>query len=307
MRAKVILNPTANHGRASKLADKIIAWGSEYGELEIDQSERIGHATILARQAVDKGFDIVVAAGGDGTAHEVINGLIDRNTAGARLAIIPLGSGNDYAFGLQLSLEPEQAVRNIFEGRPRTLDLARIEDGKGHFEHACNGIGIGFDATVNIQSRTITRVHGFAMYALAALRTIALYYQTPHLKIYFDDLEVEQDALLLAAGLGPRIGGGFYLTPDAHFNDGLLDSCMVNPIPRSTMLRMLPEVMRGSHVTSPHVTMRRSVDITVLSDMPLPIHIDGEIFAYPDDDVREIKIITIPNALEILCPQKNKR
>jgi len=194
----------------------------------------------------------------------------------------------------------DSAIKNIFTGSARLIDVAHIEDDRGRKEYVANGMGIGFDATVSIQSRTITRVHGFALYALAALRTIAFYYQTPHMKIQFDDEYVEQNALLLAIGVGSRIGGGFHLTPDAIFDDGLLDSCLVDPMNRALMLRLLPEAMRGTHVSSNHVTMRRNRRIELTSDIALPIHVDGEIFAYHEDNVRKLLITTSQSALPVM-------
>lgn len=300
MRAKVIFNPAADHGRAIQLEEPILNWCRAYGQIDLVRTERNGHAFELAREAASQSYDIIISAGGDGTAHEIINGLVQGSQSPVKLGLIPLGSGNDYSFGLKLADDPQLAIKHIFTGDPRAIDLARVENESGLSELACNGIGIGFDATITIQSQMITRVHGFAMYMLATLRTIALYYQTPTLQVYFDDLRVEQKALLLAIGIGPRIGGGFFLTPDALFDDALLDSCLVDPVGRATMLRLLPNVMRGTHVKSRHVTMRRSHTIRIVSDMPLPIHIDGEIFAYPDDNIRSFTVTSLPAALQIM-------
>jgi len=295
----VILNPTADHGRTSRLQSLIPTWAEEFGGCELWLTERPGHATELARAAVDQGCQLVIAAGGDGTMHEIINGLAGDGPATVPLGIIPLGSGNDYPHGLGLAEDPRQAYRRIFDGRQMVVDLARYEDEHGRSELAMNGLGIGFDATVSIQTRTITRVHGFAMYMLAALRTIAFYYQTPQMRVNFDDELVEQRTLMLSIGIGPRIGGGFRLTPDADLTDGLLDSCMVNPIGRATMMRLLPEAMKGSHITSQHVVMRRNQRIEIESNMALPIHADGEIFAYHEDNVRQLTITSLPAALTI--------
>ncbi len=300
MRARVILNPSADHGRAGALQDQILAYCREYGEADLVKSEQTGHATELAREAADAGYDLVLAAGGDGTVHEIANGLVHGSRAETALGLIPIGSGNDFAYGMGLMGDMKMAVRRAFSGKSRLNDLARVEDDRGQIELAVNGIGIGFDATVSIQSRMITRIHGFAMYALATLRTIAFYYQTPELEIHFDDERINQQALLLAVGLGPRIGGGFYLTPDAVFDDGLLDSCTVHPVNRPTMIKMLPEVMRGSHITSRHVTMRRNKNIHLTSDIALPIHLDGEIFAFHEDNVRQVTITILPAALPVM-------
>lgn len=300
MKTQIILNPAADHGRAQQLKEEILDWAREYGDITLVSTRKPGDGRHLAEAAVDDGYDLVVAAGGDGTVHEVINGLVHGGRALATFGVIPIGSGNDFAFGLDLIAEPEVAVRRLFTGEPRYVDLARLEDDHGRYVLANNGIGIGFDATVNIQSRTITRVHGFAMYTLAALRTIALYYRTPGMELRFDGEKVEQEVLLLAIGLGPRVGGGFHLTPDAVHDDGQLDSCLVNPVSRATMLMMLTRVMRGTHVTSKHVTMRRSSYIDVISSMPLPIHVDGEIFAYPEDNVRRVSATPIPGVLPVI-------
>jgi YegS/Rv2252/BmrU family lipid kinase len=295
----VILNPAADHGRSQQLAALIPEWSEQFGGCDLWSTDGPGHATALAKSAVEQGYELIIAAGGDGTIHEIVNGLVQEDTSPVPLGIIPWGSGNDYAFGLNLAEDPAEAYRHIFDGRRRRVDLARLADDRGRTELAMNGIGIGFDATVSIQTRTITRVHGFAMYMLAVLRTIALYYQTPRLQIRFDDQLVERRTLMLSIGIGPRIGSGFLLTPDAVVHDGLLDSCAVNPIGRLTMLQLLPKAMTGNHITSKHVVMRRSHSIEIISNMALPIHADGEIFAYHEDNVRQLIITSLPAALTI--------
>jgi YegS/Rv2252/BmrU family lipid kinase len=255
----------------------------------------------LARQATEAGYDVVAAAGGDGTPHEVVNGLVRGDRAEATLGVIPIGSGNDLAYALGISTDVEAAVRRLFTGQPRTIDLARVEDDKGRYEIFDNNLGIGFDAVVVIETESITRIHGFLMYLLAVLRAIAFYYQTPHLEIRFDEETIRQEVLFIAMGLGPRGGGGFLLTPDAELDDHLIDSCTVNPIGRLTMLRMLTQVMKGTHVTSRHVTMRQNRRITITSaNMPLPVHVDGEVFAYHQDDVRRLTVTTLPSAIQVM-------
>jgi len=300
MRVKVILNPWSDRGQAIQQEDTIKVAARQYGGVDVVLTERPGHAQALAREAAGAGYDLVVAAGGDGTIHEVVNGLVWGGQANARLGVIPIGSGNDLAYTLGLTADVETAVQRLFTGQPQTIDLARVEDDRGRYRIVSNGLGIGFDATIAIQAEGITRIRGFPMYALATLRTIAFYYQTPSCNIHFDDESISQEVLLLAVGLGKRAGGGFLLTPDAAVNDDFLDSCTVNPVGRLTMLNMLPRVMKGTHVTSRHVTMRKSRRIHIKSNMPLPIHIDGEIFAYPKNNVREVTVTSLPEAIEVI-------
>lgn len=300
-RIQVILNPWSDRGRARAQKAQIEAAARPFGGVEVVLTERPRHAQQLARQAAEAGYDLVVAAGGDGTVHEVVNGLVQGGATESALGVIPIGSGNDFAYALGVPTEIETAVSRLFTGQLRTVDLARVEDENGRYEIFDNNLGIGFDAVVVIETESITRVHGFMMYFWAVLRTIAFYYQTPRLKMWFDDEEVDQESLFLALGVGPRGGGGFFLTPDARQDDDRIDSCLVNPVGRLTMLGMLGQAIKGTHVTSHHVTMRQSQRIQIQANMPLPIHIDGEIFAYPKDNVRRVTITSLPGALKVMA------
>lgn len=301
MRIKVILNPTSDQGRAKQSVDEIITAGEKWGGMDLTLTEHGGHAKQLAQQAADAGYDVVVAAGGDGTVHEVMNGLMQAKNKKAVLGVIPIGSGNDFAFGLDTPLDLTAAVARVFNGNPKRVDLGRVEDRNGRFAYFDNNLGIGFDALVVIRTETITRVHGFLMYFVAVLQTMAYYFFKPRLTLQFDDEKTAQEVLFLALGIGPRGGGGFFLTPDARQDDNLIDSCTVNAIGRVSMLNMLGQAIKGTHINSPHVTMRKSRHITVKSESGLPIHVDGEMFAYPEDDVRELIISSVPQAIQVMA------
>jgi diacylglycerol kinase family enzyme len=178
--------------------------------------------------------------------------------------------------------------------------LGRVVDDRGISRVFHNNLGIGFDAIVVMRTETISRIQGFPMYMLAVLQTIAFYYDTPYMELSFDGQTVTQRALFLYAGAGPRGGGGFLMTPDARWDDDLIDTCLVNPVGRLTMLYMLTRVMKGTHVTSPHVTMRQNRQIVARSSSPMPIYLDGEMFAYPNDNVRQVVITSLPAAIEVL-------
>lgn len=300
MRVKVVFNPKAAHGRKQQYAATIREVGHALGEVDLVFTERPGHGRELARRAVAEGYDLVAAAGGDGTVHEVVNGLISGDRADLPLGIIPIGTGNDLAFGLGLPDTVEGAVARLFQGRPRTLDLGRIIDDRGRVEVFENNLGIGFDAVVVIRAERLTRLHGFPMYLAAVLDTIAFYYNTPQMEMRFDQEVVNQPVLFLAFGLGRRHGGGFLLTPDARHDDDRIDTCLVNPVSRMTMLSMLTRAMKGTHITSPHVTMRQNREIAVRSESPMPIHIDGEVFSYPQDNVRQVTIASLPAAIQVM-------
>lgn len=301
MRVKVILNPRSGQGRAREQSGMIDALGHRYGDLDIVPTQRPGHAAELAAAAAGEGYEMVAAAGGDGTVHEVICGLVgDGDRAALPLGIIPIGSGNDLAYGLGIREKPEEAVQRVFTGTRRAIDLGRVVDDRGRSAVFHNNLGIGFDAIVVMRTETISRIQGFLMYLTAVLQTIAFYYETPYMEMTFDGQQVNQRALFLYAGVGPRGGGGFLMTPDARWDDDRIDTCLCNPVGRLTMLAMLTRVMKGTHVTSPHVTMRRNHTITARSSSPMPIYVDGEMFAYPRDNVHAITITSVPAAVEVM-------
>ncbi len=300
MRVKVIINARSGKGRAREQSQMISALGRRYGELDIYPTERPGHATELAATAVAEGYDLVAAAGGDGTVHQVVNGLMRGDQAALPLGIIPIGSGNDTAFGLGIHEDPEESVQRLFTGAPRSLDLARMTNEYGKSAVFVNNLGIGFDAVVVMRTETITRLQGFPMYFAAVLQTILFYFNAHDLEITFDEERINQSTLFLYGGLGTRGGGGFLLTPDARWDDDLIDTCLVKPIGRLRMLSMLSSAMKGTHTTAPFVAMRQSRRIEVKSSTPLPIQLDGEMFAYPQDNVRQLTIVSLPAAIQVM-------
>ncbi len=297
---KFILNPTANHGRSREIAAvlRTAAAGSESDWCETDAP---AHAADLARQAGEQGCDLVVAVGGDGTVHEVINGLM-RVGEGTRpaLGIVPLGSGNDFAHILGVPLDPAQALQSCLAGRPQSLDIGRVRDGQGRVEYFNNTLGIGFDAVVTIRSRRLTSIHGFMMYFVATLQTILLNFTPVGMQVETDGEKWEQATVMLTLGNGPREGGGFMVTPQARLDDGLLDYVTVRKISRLTMLRLVPEVMKGTHARFKQVRMGTCRRMTVSGDRPLYVHCDGEIYAGFGTDVRRLEVEILPAAVRFL-------
>ncbi len=200
---KLILNPFANHGRSLRDAADLRPLLAEYNA-EWSSTEYPGHAIELARHAAEQGFDLVMALGGDGTVHEVVNGLMqvlpEKRPA---FGIIPLGSGNDFAHILGVPSEPALALRSAFHGSPHTLDVGSVCDEHGRLEYFDNTIGIGFDAVVNLHTRQITRIHGFMMYFVALIRTIFRNFDILDMHVETDQESWDQHTLLLALGNGP--------------------------------------------------------------------------------------------------------
>jgi YegS/Rv2252/BmrU family lipid kinase len=299
-KAKLILNPVANHGRSLQVAADLRPLMAEHNA-DWSGTDYPGHAVDLARQAGEQGYDLVAAVGGDGTVHEVINGLMQvPEKKRPALGIVPLGSGNDFAHILGVPENPAEALRSAFEGSPHVLDMGRVRDQNERVEYFNNTLGIGFDGVVTIRSRKITRIHGFMMYFVAVVQTIILNFRPMNLHVETESEAWDIPTLMLTLGNGPREGGGFLVTPEARLDDGLLHYATIRKVSRLMMFRLIPEVMRGTHGRFKDVRMGTCRRMTVASDVPLYIHADGEIYAGFGTDVRRLSIEILPAAIRFM-------
>lgn len=300
-RTKLIFNPYADRGHAWDVAQSFRATVERAGGGSWVATEFPGHATELAAQAVDQGFEVVAALGGDGTVHEVINGLMRYPPERRPLfGAVPVGSGNDFCANIGLPREPEAAIRRVFEGQTRAIDLATISDNNGQMEYWANTISIGFGAAVAIYAYQITRLRGFPMYLWAVMKTIMLKHDAPRMVIDTDQERIEQEILLLSLNNGPREGGGFLTSPEAVPDDGELNYALIGDVSRLMMFRLIPEVMRGSHGRFEPVKLGSFKELRLRSEEPIPIHTDGEIYADFNSDVTELTIRVLPGELNVL-------
>ncbi len=297
----LIFNPASDRGRSGQKASDLQAIVEKMGGAEWAGTEYPGHAVELAAQAAEKGYEKVVALGGDGTAHEVINGLM-RVPAEARplLGVVPIGSGNDFAFNSGVAMDAFQAIQRVFTGQPAPVDVGKITDGNGRSAYFDNGAGMLIEAAVNIQSRKITRIYGFLMYFIAAVRAIIENFEPTRMKITLDGNTIEKDLIMFTVGNGPREGGGFMVTPEAKNDDGVFDYLMVDPVSRPMMFRVLPEIMRGAHIRFPFVSVGRFHSLQLEADRAVPIHLDGELWAPYETDVRRLTVEMFPAAIQLI-------
>ncbi|NLG28612.1 MAG: diacylglycerol kinase family lipid kinase [Chloroflexi bacterium] len=279
-RIKVIINPIAGRGYAGKVTPLIdrefAAQGADYS---LVQTKVAGDAVRLAREARDDGYDVVVAVGGDGTSHEVINGLAD-GMNGAMLGTIgciPAGSGNDFAVMSGAPTDIPAAVRMIVEGRTRVQDLGRVTVDDKVTRYFDNAVGIGFDGVVTVVGKRFKRLRGLPLYIPVVLRTIFVDMVPPRVRIDVDGEIFEQTTLMTAVCNGPREGGAFMVSPEAKTDDGLFDVMMVETMPRLQMLAMVPRFLSGTHVNDPRCRIVRGKHVTVTSPDRLYLHADGEL------------------------------
>ena len=288
---KIILNTYAGRGRGGH-ASAAIQTSFRRGNVPFDLVETTapGEATTLAQRARLDGYEIIAAAGGDGTINEVVNGLAlatpEEETVRG-LAVLPAGSGNDFADMVGATRDFDAAVDAIRQRNTRLVDLGLIDafDGRdSHQRYFDNNVGVGFEAQVTVESRRIKRLRGFAIYVWAALRALRAYDQ-PNFEIGWTDGDgathsVSKPLLLISIGNSRRTGGAFYLTPDAVMDDGLFDLAYADAQSKIGILNLLPRAMtRTGLYSQKSVYFSRLRSICIAAEQPVPVHTDGEILS----------------------------
>lgn len=297
----LIVNPNADLGRAWRAAADLRPIVEEFGGADWTGTVYPTHAVELARQAALDGYELIISAGGDGTIHEIINGLMQVPAEQRpHLGVVPLGSGNDFAYAVGMKKNPAYALRQIFSGTVKEVDVGRMQYGHGRVEYFDNALGIGFDATVTIRSRRFTVVRGFLIYLIAVLQTVILNHNAPRMHISTDQDEWEEEMLMMVVCNGPREGGGFLVAPDAKPGDGSFHYAGITKVSRLMMLRLIPEVMNGTHGRFSQVRLGELRRMELDSDQPLTIHADGEIMAGFGMDIRRLSVEVLPGAVEVI-------
>lgn len=302
MRTLLILNPTSNQGLASSFLPVVERKIASSSEMELVITREHGHAVKLAQSAAAAGFERVIALGGDGTAHEVVNGLMQiPETQRPDLGVVPLGSGNDFSFAGGIHGAADDLLALARSGSSSSIDIGLVEDDLGRKEYWVNSLGIGFDALINIYSRQIRRFKGFWVYLLAALRAILFNYTAFHFEARKDGLEWQETLLMLIIANGVREGGTFMIAPDGSLTDNTLSYSAVQLISRPNMLRALTAYMKGRQNELPFVRAGSFNSLDLQSDRPLITHTDGEIFAGLDSKVTRLKVSSVPGAIRLVC------
>ncbi|PWB50981.1 MAG: diacylglycerol kinase [Anaerolineales bacterium] len=301
----IIVNPIAGQGYGRQVLPEIENLVKENApQSEIAMTEYVGHAILLARQAASDGHGIVIAAGGDGTSNEVLNGLMeawDNGYRNTKMGIIAIGRGNDFAFGFGVPPGLPEGFKVFMKGDHKPMDVGLVKGGDyPQGRYFGNGVGIGFDAVVGFEAMKLTHLHGFMNYMVAALRTIFLFFNAPLVRIEYDDAVITQPSLMISIMNGRRMGGGFMMAPQANTSDGLLDLCIAGQLSRIGILTMIPRFMKGTQATQPQIKTGRAAKIHVKAEKgTLPTHADGETICTAGSEL-EIKIIHCP--LEIIAP-----
>ncbi len=296
MRVKVILNPYANRWHAGERLEELRAALTAVSlTADIYATTGPGDGMAAARQAASD-YDAVIAAGGDGTINEVINGLIQAVGEGQTIpfGVLPIGTANDLSDTIPLPRDISQAAQNIAAAHTRPIDAIRVND-----HYFVNNCAIGMEPLVTLENTKIKRLSGNARYFVALVRALAKL-RAWQMDIRFDEAVMfNGPAILLSVCNGPRTGGIFQMAPGAQFDDGYFDYVFAPDMPKRTVLALLPRLFKGTHIQHPKVQHGRARRITITCQPGTPIHADGELIA---DAATHIEYELLPGKIKLLAP-----
>jgi diacylglycerol kinase (ATP) len=292
-RTCIIFNPAAGRGKAARL----IASAKLAPNTELRPTTGPRTATTIAQAAAEEGFSRIVAAGGDGTVHEVANGLLIAERTGVRFSVWPMGSMNDYAFTLGLG-EWYRTSGDHSQLHTLQADVGLFE-AVGIRRYFINNCGIGFNGWVTVEAQKIRWLRGSPLYSLALVKTLLRHFTAPLLQVEVDGVRSEFRSLGYSIGLGQR-EGGFPLAPLAKLDDDRFDLLRVGDIHRWEVVRYFPRMMTGNLPTdNPKIVTSQGREITIRSEEALCIHVDGEVLCVPGDGVREARITLLSRRLPV--------
>lgn len=294
---KVILNPYAGRWNAKKQIEPLKAELAKAGlSFDLVVTQTPGEGIDIARRAAEAGCETIIAAGGDSTISEVLNGLMQAAEASGvaqvgTLGIIPLGTANDLADMLEIPRDLGDACRKIAAGNTRLIDVCRVNE-----RFFGNNSAIGLEPMVTLEAERISSIKGSMRYIVAAVRAI---WKRPawNASINWDSGSFQGPITLVSVGNSPRTGGAFWMTPEATLDDGTLDFVFAPQMSRLALLRLLPQTFSGNHINHPLVMYRKTRKLTINID-PTPLQADGEVI---DREAVMLHYSILPQKLRVIA------
>jgi YegS/Rv2252/BmrU family lipid kinase len=273
-----LVNPASANGKTGKQWPDIARAAHAAGlRGEAIFSERPGQLGDLARGAADEGATLLVVVGGDGTVHEVVNGIAGRE--GIELALIPRGTGWDFARTHEVPKRLDGALRIAKDGQARPFDLGRATyraDGSEQTAWFANMASVGMSGAVAAKANSTTKALGAKTSYLYALGTVFARWKNVELRVRVD--EEERNGLMedTIVAVGRYLAGGMLITPDAEPDDELFDVLLIGDLTKTELVRVMPKIYRGTHLPHPKGEVLRGRTVSIEADDPLPIQLDGE-------------------------------
>ncbi|MBX0328455.1 diacylglycerol kinase family lipid kinase [Oscillochloris sp. ZM17-4] len=291
MRTRLIFNPAAGNAEANEgeLSAAAAVWRERGWQVELTPTAGPSDGRRLAREAADAGYDLVVAAGGDGTINDVINGLAGSRTA---LATLPLGTMNVWARELRLPLQPRAAAAAMLSWQVRPIDLGRAGD-----RYFLLMAGIGFDAAITAGvGADEKRRFGALAYVLRGIEQ-AMRVRGSRTRIQIDGRTISGRVLMVVVGNSQLYGGLVKITHRASIDDGLLDVCVIRGDNGLSALRHLIAILRRRYSHDPEIEYYRARSVHVTARPRLPVQVDGDAIGQTP-----MTFTVAPRALRALLP-----
>uniref|UniRef100_Q3AT92 DAGKc domain-containing protein n=1 Tax=Chlorobium chlorochromatii (strain CaD3) TaxID=340177 RepID=Q3AT92_CHLCH len=290
-----IVNPAANKGRATRHIAKLQQRLLGRNEAKVHVTQTAGDAAVCAQSAAQAG-DTIVACGGDGTLHEVVNAVAAMN---ATVGVLPLGSANDFIKSLYTNPAEASNIDALWSAQAKAVDLGRVTYGSTQ-RYFVNSMGIGFTGNIARHVRENRWLKGDLTYLYALFRvlitlqprTFTLTLTTPQ------GVRHEQEPLMVFSIMNGKIEGGkFTIAPEAAIDDGLLDVCLLKAVPKWKIFRYLMRYIRGTHINDAQVLYYKASRIELTLNEPTTMHMDGEVY---ENVCGNVTIEVVPKALRML-------
>ena len=279
---KVIVNPIAGAGRTVRKWPQIMSLLKSIGlSFEYDLTEASGHAIELAKSAAKKGYELVVSVGGDGTINEIVNGLYNAgNIRDVTLGIISTGVGSDFIRTIGIPRSYKEACQRLMNSRKLVVDLGVVEyvnNGQITKRLFVNFAGLGFDAEVVKATTQRFKALGSTPSYLIGLLTTFVFYETKQVSLILDGQPEERRVWTILMSNGKYGGGGMLAAPNADLTDGLLDVVVIGDLSKLNLLKSLPRIYKGTHLSHPKVTVKRAREIDIRPRQQMSLQADGEL------------------------------
>jgi YegS/Rv2252/BmrU family lipid kinase len=292
-----IFNPAADKGRARQKADWLKSQVAERGNSSMVTTAYQGHAGQIAGSVVP-GSACLIACGGDGTLHEVVNAVAGSPAA---VGVLPIGSANDFIKTLNPSSGPLHGIGHFFGSGLKFVDIGSVAfDGSGR-RYFINSLGVGFTGRIARTVKETVWLRGELSYVHALLHVLAGYSAVRmQIRITGDESVIELDEPVFAFSVsnGKIEGGKFRIAPDAELSDGLLDVCILRDIPKFDFFRYVLKYLKGTHVNDPRVLYCKARSVEVTLREPEVMHMDGEVYEQVSG---KFTISVLPGKLPFLC------
>ena len=278
----VIVNPAAGAHSTYRKWPSISQLLKHIGlSFDYKYTECAGHAIEMARAAASNGYRYLVAVGGDGTIHEVANGImLSANSGTTALGIVSTGTGSDFNRSLGIPRQYAGACSSLVSSRRMLVDIGVVEyrvKGQPHQRYFVNAGGAGFDATVVEATEKMPKYFGgTAPYLFGLFRSFLGYRNTP-VSLNIGGRSYSARILNVVVANGGYLGGGMHIAPEARLDDSLLDVLVIGDIGKFELLKALPTVYKGTHVNHPKVRMEKAKQVTIESPERILVHADGEL------------------------------